>query len=100
MKFALWSIVRLLASCVLMLVVIVIMFLFVEILYAVSGHDINLNDDDLVVIPIVLSFFGAFLIGYCPNCKFVITTKIFTSFWDRFSFDIPKCPKCNEKRLR
>jgi len=97
MKHALWSILRLIISILFMLVVVVVMFFFEGILYAATGYDLDLSENYIVVIPMILAFLGSFLIAYCPRCKLVITTRTFSSFWDRFNHDIPRCPKCEKK---
>ena len=100
MKHALWSIFRIVVSCLFTFVIIVVMFFFEGLLYGILGYDLDLSENYFVVIPIVLAFLGAFLIGYCPRCKFIITTRTFRSFWDRFNHNIPRCPKCEKKGLK
>lgn len=97
MKFILWSVVRLFVSALAMFVVVIILALVQGVLYVATGYDLDINENYWVLIPMIAAFLGAFLIGYCPRCKLVVTHRVFAVFWDRFAFDLPRCPKCEKK---
>jgi len=87
MKSIVWRFVRSVMSVVVFLAVLVLV-------KVVFGQNISEN---VYVALIGVAFVGLYVVGYCPQCKFVITKRVLLAFWRWDNLNLPVCPKCEKK---
>ena len=99
LQWSLWLTARLVVAGLFMLVTVVVAAFVNGIVYGVSGRELGWSDNSLVAAFILLASIGSFFIGYCPRCKWKLTTRVITNVWDRTNDKFPICPKCDSTRL-